>query len=160
MKKEKQSTLEGLEGIFPPPLVVLALSILGLGLQWHKPLVFQENHRSYWLYVGIILVILSGILAFSARQIMRIQRTPIIFSMPTTVIVSKGPFRFTRNPLYLSLVMLYAGVGVVANSLWFALLLGGLIFFLRIVILREEEYLEHKFGNEYVLYKSTVRRWL
>jgi protein-S-isoprenylcysteine O-methyltransferase Ste14 len=149
-----------LGGIFPPPLVVLALSIIGLGLQWHNPLLFQQAHRAYWVFFGIILVGTAGLLAFSARQIMRSQGTPIIFNKPTVVIVSKGPFAFTRNPLYLSLIMLYAGVGIMVNSLWFAPLLGVLVLFLHKVVLREENYLEHEFGKAYVLYKSAVRRWL
>lgn len=156
MKKEKPSVLGG---IFPPPLVVLALSIIGLGLQWHYPLLFQLGHRAYWVCLGIILVVFAGLLALSARQIMRAQRTPIVFSKPTVVIVSQGPFRFTRNPLYLSLVMLYAGVGIMMNSLWFAPLLAVLVLFLHLVVIREEKYLEREFGKEYVLYKSAVRRW-
>ena len=157
MKEESQSIIKG---IFPPPLFVLALLIIGFSLRWYNPLSFQNNHRDYWLFSGIIVIILSGLLAFLASRIMRSQRTPINFDNPTIMIINKGPFRFTRNPLYLSLLMFYGGAGIVANSLWFALLLPVLYFFLRSVILREEKYLDHIFGNEYVLYKNTVKRWL
>ena len=150
----------GIGRIFPPPLSVIALSLTGLGLQWHYPLLFQNDYRFYWLIAGTILIAFSGLLAFLARRIMRSQKTPISFSKPTVVIIRKGPFGHTRNPLYLSLVMLYAGVGILADSLWFAPLLIVLVFFLHRVILREEKYLEHDFGNEYLIYKRSVRRWL
>jgi protein-S-isoprenylcysteine O-methyltransferase Ste14 len=148
------------EGIFPPPLIVLALLIAGSGLQWQIPLAFQKQYRDYWLIIGILLIVFSGLLAFFASRIMRSQRTPVNFNKPTIMIVKKGPFRFTRNPLYLSLLMLYAGIGIMINSLWFVLLLFFLFFFLRRVILLEEKYLEHHFSSEYMLYKSAVRRWL
>lgn len=156
MKNEKQSMLGR---VVPPPLFVAALLLIGFGLQWHSPVLLQNNHRAYWLIVGIILIIFAGILAFCARRIMRTQKTPISFRKPTVVIISEGPFGFTRNPLYLSLVLLYAGIGIVANSLWFAPLLVILIFLLHRVILREEKYLEHVFGNEYIIYKKIIRRW-
>ena len=157
MKTDKLSLFEG---IFPPPLIVLALLIAGSGLQWQIPLVFQKQYRDYWLIIGILSIVFSGLLAFFTSRIMRSQRTPVNFNKPTIMIVKKGPFRFTRNPLYLSLLMLYAGIGILMNSLWFALLLVFLFFFLRRVILLEEKYLEHLFSSEYMLYKSAVRRWI
>ncbi|MFH0784955.1 MAG: isoprenylcysteine carboxylmethyltransferase family protein [Pseudomonadota bacterium] len=157
MKKENHC----IGSVLPPPLVVIALSLMGFALQWYYPLSFQDSCRSYWVMAGgIILIAFSGLLAFLARRIMLCQKTPISFSKPTVVIIRKGPFGLTRNPLYLSLVMLYAGIGIMANSLWFAPLLIALTFFLRRVILREEKYLEHHFGSEYTNYKRTVRRWL
>lgn len=157
MKNENKSFLEG---IIPPPLIVLALLIAGFGLQWQLPLEFQKQYRDYWLIIGILSMVFSGLLAFFTSRIMRSQRTPVNFNKPTIMIVKKGPFRFTRNPLYLSLLMLYAGIGIMMNSLWFALLLVLLFIFLRRVILREETYLEHLFSSEYMLYKSAVRRWI
>jgi len=156
----KTDKLSLFEGIFPPPLIVLALLIAGSGLQWQIPLVFQKQYRDYWLIIGILSIVFSGLLAFFTSRIMRSQRTPVNFNKPTIMIVKKGPFRFTRNPLYLSLLMLYAGIGILMNSLWFALLLVFLFFFLRRVILLEEKYLEHLFSSEYMLYKSAVRRWI
>ncbi|MFH2060233.1 MAG: isoprenylcysteine carboxylmethyltransferase family protein [Pseudomonadota bacterium] len=157
MKKENHV----IGSVLPPPLFVIALSLMGFGLQWYYPLSFQDSRRSYWVMAGgIILIAFSGLLAFWARRIMLSQKTPISFSKPTVVIICKGPFGLTRNPLYLSLVMLYAGIGILADSLWFVPLLIALIVFLRRVIFREEKYLEHHFGNEYSNYKKAVRRWL
>lgn len=157
LKKEKPRLFEG---IYPPPLIMLALLIAGSGLQWQIPLVFQKQYRDYWLIIGILSIVFSGLGAFFTSRIMRSQRTPVNFNKPTIMIIKKGPFRFTRNPLYLSLLMLYAGIGIMMNSLWFAMLIVFLFFFLFRVILLEEKYLEHLFSSEYMLYKSAVRRWI
>lgn len=80
---------------------------------------------------------------------------------PTTAIVTEGPYRFTRNPIYLSLAVLYAGLEVMANALWSLLLLLAVMLIIHYaVILPEERYLEQKFGEEYRSYKAKVRRWL
>jgi protein-S-isoprenylcysteine O-methyltransferase Ste14 len=79
---------------------------------------------------------------------------------PTTAIVTEGPYRFTRNPIYLSLAVLYAGLAVMANALWSLLLLAVMLIIHYAVILPEERYLEQKFGEEYRSYKAKVRRWL
>jgi protein-S-isoprenylcysteine O-methyltransferase Ste14 len=80
---------------------------------------------------------------------------------PTTAIVTGGPYRFTRNPLYLSMTLVYAGITALANALPAALLLPAVLAFMRRgVIEREERYLERKFGDEYMDYKARVRRWI
>ena len=73
----------------------------------------------------------------------------------------RGPFRYTRNPGYLSMAMIYAGIAARANALWAILVLPvALLVIQRGVIEREERYLERKFGEEYLRYKTTVRRWI
>jgi len=80
---------------------------------------------------------------------------------PTTAIVVHGPYRFTRNPMYVSLVGLYAGVTLFVNSAWPLILLPAVVLLVRRqVIAREEAYLEAKFGEEYRAYKARVRRWI
>ena len=80
---------------------------------------------------------------------------------PTTAIVVEGPFRFSRNPLYLSLILAYLGITLLVNALWPLLLLPPLLVVLHWgVIAREERYLEAKFGESYRVYKARVRRWL
>jgi protein-S-isoprenylcysteine O-methyltransferase Ste14 len=76
---------------------------------------------------------------------------------PTT----EGPFRYSRNPAYLSLAMIYAGIAVLRNSLWTILLLPLVVYVIqREVIGREERYLERALGEEYLAYKARVRRWV
>jgi protein-S-isoprenylcysteine O-methyltransferase Ste14 len=80
---------------------------------------------------------------------------------PTTAIVTKGPFRYSRNPLYVSLTLLYLGVALIINVLWIVLLVVPvLVVMQRGVIGREEAYLERKFGEKYLSYKARVRRWV
>lgn len=80
---------------------------------------------------------------------------------PTTAIVVHGPYRFTRNPMYLGLVGLYLGLVVFLNALWPLVLLPAVVALVqRLVIRREEAYLEAKFGDQYRAYKRRVRRWL
>jgi protein-S-isoprenylcysteine O-methyltransferase Ste14 len=80
---------------------------------------------------------------------------------PTTSIVSTGPYRFTRNPIYLSMTLLAVGIAVLANTIWILVMLAPVLFVMQfLVIAREESYLTRKFGEEYLRYKSKVRRWI
>ncbi len=80
---------------------------------------------------------------------------------PTSGLVVNGPFRFTRNPIYLAFTLLYGGIAALVNALWAILLLPILLVIMRCgVIEREERYLEQKFGQEYLRYKERVRRWI
>ena len=87
--------------------------------------------------------------------------TPINPEKPVSSLVTGGPFRYTRNPGYLSMAMIYARIASLANALWAILLLPAvLVVIWRGVIEREERYLERKFGEEYLLYKVRVRHWI
>ena len=87
--------------------------------------------------------------------------TPIRTDRPVPRLVTDGPFRYTRNPGYLGLTMLYSGIAVLRNALWAILLLPLVLYVIqREVIGREERYLERTFGEEYLAYKAQVRRWL
>jgi len=92
---------------------------------------------------------------------MRHAGTPTNPYKPVSNIVTEGPFRYTRNPAYLSMTMIYVGVATLANALWAILLLPAVLLAIRRgVIEREERYLEGKFGEEYLRYKARVRRWI
>lgn len=111
--------------------------------------------------LGGLSFILAVILAVSASRTMRQAGTNVNPSQPTTAIVSDGPFRFTRNPLYLSLTLLYSSISLLVNALWPMLMLPIVLIIIdRGVIAREERYLEDKFGEEYTQYKVRVRRWI
>ena len=80
---------------------------------------------------------------------------------PVSHIATEGPFRYTRNPAYLSMTMMYTGIAALANALWAIIVLPvALLVIQRGVIEREERYLERKFGGEYLSYKARVRRWI
>jgi protein-S-isoprenylcysteine O-methyltransferase Ste14 len=89
------------------------------------------------------------------------EGTPIRTDRPVPRLVTDGPFRYTRNPGYLGLAMLYAGIAALRNALWAILFLPLVVYVIqRQVIGREERYLERTFGEEYLAYKTRVRRWV
>ena len=113
------------------------------------------------LICGIVFIILAPTLAVSALRTMKAAGTNVHPSEPTLVIVSDGPFRFTRNPMYLALCLVQIGLGFFLND-WITLLFVvplALIFHYG-VIFREERYLTAKFGEPYLQYKREVRRWI
>ncbi len=88
-------------------------------------------------------------------------RTQIQTTQPTTTIVEEGPYRFTRNPIYLGMVLGLIGLAVAFNSLWLFVLLVPFYLVIRYgVVAREEAYLDRKFGDVYLAYKARVGRWL
>ena len=100
-------------------------------------------------------------LAVWFARTMREADTTIRIDKPVSALVQEGPFRYTRNPGYLSLTMLYAGIAALRNALWALLLLPLVLYMIqREVIQREERYLERTFGEEYLDYKTRVRRWV
>lgn len=143
----------------PPPLLVAASVALGLGLNALVPV--QIGPRTATAVLSGVAFAAAGILGVFAARTMRRARTTIRPSGATTAIVVDGPFRWTRNPLYLSLLTLHVGAALAVNGAavlvplvpTFALLRWG-------VVGREERYLEQTFGAEYLAYRARVRRWL
>jgi protein-S-isoprenylcysteine O-methyltransferase Ste14 len=82
-------------------------------------------------------------------------------NMPTTSIVATGPYRFTRNPIYLGMMLGLVGLAIAFDSLWLLVMLVPFFLVIRYgVVAREEAYLERKFGEVYRRYRACVRRWL
>jgi protein-S-isoprenylcysteine O-methyltransferase Ste14 len=143
---------------FPPALYAVTL-LVGLGLSFIFPVSFLPRLIS--LPLAALAMIGAGWLSISAFRTMSLAQTGIDPAKPTTVIVSDGVFRVTRNPLYLSLTLLYIAISLLFSALWALLLLLPLLAIVQIgVIQREERYLERKFGDEYLRYKTQVRRWI
>jgi protein-S-isoprenylcysteine O-methyltransferase Ste14 len=118
------------------------------------------NYRVY-LVCGIALMIVAPALALSALFTMRAAGTNADPAKPTLTIVRGGPFRFTRNPMYLALCLLQIALGFFLND-WITLLFVIPLFVVLHfgVVLREERYLTAKFGEPYLQLKREVRRWL
>ncbi len=148
--------------IAPPPLVYLAGLALGLGADWllHLPSLPERSASGgLWLGLafggfGLLLILWAGGRFIGAR-------TPLPPHRPTTALVTEGPYRRSRNPIYLGMALIYLGVVCATASL------GILVFFPLVILImefgvirREERYLERKFGAEYRRYKASVRRWL
>lgn len=143
---------------FPPALYAGTL-LIGLVISFFFPISFLP--RPIALSLAAIAMIGAGWFSTSAFRTMKRAETAIDPTKPTTAIVSDGVFRFSRNPLYLSLTLLYIGISLLSNAVWALLLLLPLLVVVQIgVIQREEVYLERKFGDEYLRYKAQVRRWI
>jgi protein-S-isoprenylcysteine O-methyltransferase Ste14 len=110
---------------------------------------------------GLILIGLGVVVAIMAALTFRRAGTHVNPTKPATSVVAHGPFRFTRNPMYLSMAVIYLGGVLMLDSLWPLLLWPATIWVIRTqIIAREEIYLERKFGAVYLDYKKKVRRWL
>lgn len=144
--------------VFPPALYAGTL-FAGLLLHFIYPIYFLP--RSAAVASGAAIIFAALLIAISAVRAMRRAKTAVNPSQPTTAIVAEGAFRFSRNPIYLSMTLLYFGIALLFNSFWAVLLLPPLIAIVEIGIIRREEiYLKQKFGDEYLRYKGRVRRWL
>lgn len=147
----------------PPPVLYAGTALLAMALHWLIPMSLPEVLMAEQTRFGVgpVLAVLSIVLAAAAVRRFRKIGTAVRPWQPTTAIVPSGPYRFTRNPMYLGLSGLYLAIGLMVASLWFVVLFAPLIIVMqRGVILREEGYLARKFGAEYTDYKAKVRRWL
>jgi protein-S-isoprenylcysteine O-methyltransferase Ste14 len=145
--------------VAPPPLIYLGPLVLGLLLNRKFPVPFLPRKMARTLGWALLGggVLLLGWFEWAIRH----AGTPANPYKPVSHVVTEGPFRYTRNPGYLSMAMIYTGVAGLANALWAILLLPvALSVIRRGVIEREERYLEGKFGEEYLRYKARVRRWI
>ncbi|HEX6477708.1 MAG TPA: isoprenylcysteine carboxylmethyltransferase family protein [Ktedonobacteraceae bacterium] len=156
----KQNELPDNPGVIaPPPVIYAGPLVVGLMLNLKFPMRFLP--RKVASILGATLIGTSVALVSQAFQRMRRAGTNVNPTEPATVLVTEGPFNYTRNPLYLSMTLFYAGVSILVNALWAMLLLPAVLFVInRGVINREERYLERKFGEQYKQYKERVRRWL
>lgn len=147
---------------FPPPLVYalpLALTPL-LQSRWPLPL-FGVRAQAPANVAGVILGLAGLLLMASALIRFRRAGTSPVPVKPVTALVFKGPYRWTRNPMYLGMTIAYLG-GIVLLGSWWAVIFLPLVWWTMnaYVIAREERYLEAEFGDAYRNYRARVRRWL
>jgi protein-S-isoprenylcysteine O-methyltransferase Ste14 len=158
MSDEKNNT-DNPGVIAPPPLIYASALAAGLlaNRRYHIPFLPRRLTRM----LGWPLVACGLVIGFLGDREMHRAETNVDPYKPATSVVTGGPFRFTRNPLYLSMTLIYGGISALANALPAALLLPVVLRLMRRgVIEREERYLERKFGDEYIEYKEKVPRWI
>ena len=146
--------------IIRPPIAWAVAVLAALALDWFIPLPFVPAALpAVWLGATVFALALA-LFAWAIATITR-AGTNVPTNRPTTTIVDTGPYRFTRNPIYLGMMLGLIGLAIAINSLWLLLTLVPFALVIRYgVVAREEAYLERKFGDVYRGYRARVRRWL
>ncbi|HEY5623316.1 MAG TPA: isoprenylcysteine carboxylmethyltransferase family protein [Gammaproteobacteria bacterium] len=148
---------EGL--VTPPPLIYLGFILIGVGLNYQWPWSFIIGIARYVL--GVATIVVSIAIFVWVLTMFSSARTSVDHRKPTTALITSGPFRYSRNPIYVSMTLLSAGIAVVTSNFWILLMtLPAVITVHFLVILREEAFLKEKFGDRYLQYCASVRRWI
>jgi protein-S-isoprenylcysteine O-methyltransferase Ste14 len=160
MSADTSGTLDTAQVLVRPPLAWAISAVVGIALGWLIPLQFVPfSLPAAWLG-GIVFALAVVLFAWAVTTMMR-GGSNVPTSMPSKTIVASGPYRFTRNPIYLGMIVSLIGLAIAFDSVWSLVAL--VVFFLVIrfgVVAREEAYLERKFGDVYRSYRAHVRRWL
>lgn len=149
--------------LIKPPILFLGALVLGLVLELILPLSLTSGPVAAWTLaaIGLLLVAIGAALLTAAMRAFKRAGTNVPTWMPTTTVVTDGPYRWSRNPIYVALLLIYAGIAFAAGSPWLLLLIPAILAVLHWgVVAREERYLEAKFGRAYFDYKASTRRWL
>lgn len=157
------SSIQERPSTFPwPPLIYIAAVAIGVILNWLWPLPWLPNPLNEFLFaVGGIVVVLAILMDISAIRTMKRAKTTIMPHRGSEHLVTRGPFSFTRNPIYLGNTMLMIGIGLTSGVLWLILLAPVAAFTTqKLAIEGEESHLEARFGKKYRDYAKKVRRWI
>ncbi len=145
--------------IAKPPKIYLTSILAGSALEWLWPLPFLPAAQAPWLG-GALLVAGIGLMTLAVREFAR-AKTNVPTDLPATTVVRSGPYRWSRNQIYVSLTLVHLGIAGLVNGGWLLVSLAlTLVVMTYGVIRREERYLEAKFGDAYRAYRREVRRWL
>ncbi|HYL98631.1 MAG TPA: isoprenylcysteine carboxylmethyltransferase family protein [Blastocatellia bacterium] len=147
-----------LPGLLRPPVVFLFAILLGIALNQTWPFPFRP---STLMLLGPFVALCAVLLFLLSLREFRAAGTSVRGSVPSTSIVRTGPYRFSRNPIYLSFILLVLGLSIWLNDLWLLVTLVPAVGFIAVVVIpREERFLERYFRDQYMSYKTAVRRWL
>ncbi|WP_312887702.1 methyltransferase family protein [Rhizobium laguerreae] len=142
-----------------PPIAWALTVAAGLALDWLYALPLLPAAMPAGELGGIVFLAGLALLIWAAATFRR-AGTQVQLSRPTTI-VDEGPYRFTRNPIYIGMFLGLIGLAIAFESLWLIILLVPFYLVIRYgVVAREEAYLERKFGDVYLAYKARIRRWL
>jgi protein-S-isoprenylcysteine O-methyltransferase Ste14 len=143
------------------PLLAWAVAVVaGLALNWLLPLPFVPATAQVRSLGAIVFALALALFAWAIATMTR-AGSNVPTNRPTMTIVDSGPYRFTRNPIYLAMVLGLIGLAIAFDTLWLLLALVPFVLVIRYgVVAREEAYLERKFGDAYRGYRARVRRWL
>ena len=144
----------------PPPLVYLIAVVLGGALHLAVPLRFDPGLGARIGLAAVASALGFGLIAAAIAHFRRTGQDPKPWKS-TPEIISSGIYRFTRNPMYVGMALIQAGIGIGARNGWILALIPAVLAVVNWTAIRHEEaYLERKFGDSYIAYKNSVRRWL
>ena len=147
-----------LPGLLRPPIIFLAAILLGvaLNLVWALPFLPRPVR-----FLGPIIAVCAAVFFVLSLAEFRAAGTSVRGSQRSSAIVRTGPYRFSRNPIYVSFVLFVLGLSVGLNNLWLLMAIVPAVSVIAVVVIpREESFLQRNFGEQYLSYKATVRRWL
>jgi protein-S-isoprenylcysteine O-methyltransferase Ste14 len=159
-RQEMSESIDNPNVVIPPPIAWALAIVAGLGLGWLYPLRFvAASIPNAWVGGGLFAV--GFALAIWAIVTFLKAATRFETNKSATTVVTHGPYRFSRNPIYIGMFLGLTGLAIGLDDLWVLAMLAPFYLVIRHgVIAREEAYLERKFGAVYLGYKSRVRRWL
>jgi protein-S-isoprenylcysteine O-methyltransferase Ste14 len=147
---------------FPPPTLFVAGFLVALALErWLLSLRFGAGTSpalplTAWVFIAVGM----GLLAWAMLTFRR-ARTAIMPFNPASTIVTSGPYGFSRNPMYVALTLVYAGLSLLVGTVWPIVVLPIVLWSLYVLVIRrEEQYLGAAFAEAYGAYRRRVRRWL
>ncbi len=144
----------------PPPVIYVAALAIGFVLNYLWPMSPLPGFSRY--VIGSVVPLVAGLIILPVLWRFRRADTPFFdLRKPASALITEGPYRFSRNPSYVSLTLLYLGIGILLNNGWILILVAPVLLVMDLwVVRREERHLEAKFGEEFLRYKAAVRRWL
>lgn len=147
----------------PPPLLYLLPMAMGFIAQYFVPIGIVTGVRPAHMLrlVGCAEILIGAALNVWALRTFHRLHTTVLPHRPARALAAEGPYKLTRNPMYLGFAIIYLGIAFVANAFWVLLFLPEAIAFVSLFVIgREESYLRREFGSEYDDYRARVRRWL
>ena len=143
----------------PPPLVLMGLVLIVLPIQFYFPMPLLPGFI-HWIW-GVSLFIIGMAMVYSSARLFKSNKTNVEPWKSTSCIVETGPYKYTRNPIYVAGMILMLAIAFLVNSVWIVIAEFPFFLFLNFwVVPKEEKYLEAKFGEAYTNYKAKVTRWV
>ena len=146
----------------PVPWVFAIAYVAGLAVQFLIPSYAVSAGLQLGLYsIGILILAVGVMLAVWGQWLFRKARTTTVPGEISSSLVTSGPYRFSRNPMYLGLFLFFAGLSVASDSVWSVMLLVAVLAYVNLYVVPiEEKQLTASFGDAYERYRERVRRWI
>jgi protein-S-isoprenylcysteine O-methyltransferase Ste14 len=145
----------------PPPLIYVAFFFFSVFLQKQWPFSSAPFSTAWAPVIGWLLIALGGLVIFPALQRFLVSKNTLITVKPAHSLQTTGIYAYTRNPMYMGLLLLYGGIAFFQGNWWTFIVAPLLILVVQLYIVKkEEDYLQRAFGEEYHLYKRRVRAWI